>query len=55
MHRHADMTMLPMYRIGKILPIYINNICSFKLLSGAMLLFCMECYETQVATSSLAD
>jgi len=28
MYRHANMTMLPMYRIGKILPIYISNISS---------------------------
>jgi len=49
MYRHADMTMLPMYRIGKILPIYIANIAH----KSVTLLLCMECSEIQVATSSL--
>jgi len=32
MHRHADMAMLPRYHISKILPIYLSNMCSLKLL-----------------------
>jgi len=56
MYRHtdiytlADMTMLPMYPIGKIPPIYISAIFAHK---GVALLLCMERSETQVATSSL--
>jgi len=44
------MTMLPMYCIGKVLPIYVLTIFAHK---NVTLLLCMECLETQVATLSL--